>query len=162
MSEDSVPEQREAQVIDVVPVEEKPISPKSTWRNKPRKRGPKVPYLRKVAFVQGILDGKRKGESARDAGYAESSAPTAASHLLKDPEVKSMLGKALKKYQMTNDRIVGEIDKGLKHGALGTHEQYLDKALKIMGILKQDAPSENNINIVFANIMNSIASRGIE
>jgi hypothetical protein len=139
------------------------LSPEEILKRRKYGRGVrKLNILRKKEFVKGLLRGEKRTTAALSAGYSQAAAAKTGSRLMNDPLVKKSLERALKKYEITEDRLVAELDKGLKHGEIGKHDQYLDKAMKLVGMLKPETSGNDNISIVFANIIAAVQQRGLE
>ena len=83
--------------------------------------------IKRKKLIAGIVAGKTQKQAAIDAGYSKKTAETQASQILKEPQVKSNLEKALDKAGLTDKRLADK------------HIELLDAQKTVSAVSGKDA-----------------------
>lgn len=119
--------------------------------------------VKEAKLVRAKAEGKTHLQAAEEAGYSmrgtSESIISTAGQTLKKPHVKQALQEALAKHDITLDRALAPISKGLSAQKqneytgeitedIKTQLQASDRALKLMGIAQGDTPNNQFIQII--------------
>lgn len=121
-----------------------------------------VNRLRKVKFARALVKGKTQKEAAIEAGFSPKSAHVMGSRLAKDPQVRAETARLMERRNLGVNRALKELDRGLKHGKLGSHDSYLEKQIRLLGADHSDISAVPNIHIVLQQLYQSAQERGLE
>lgn len=122
---------------------------------------PKRDQARIGKYIAARKSGKRKAESAREAGYAESSSGAKASALEKLPEVKNALAAAARKKGVNENRLAEVLAAGLKLPADEPNQvAYFKEAKHILGYGAKDeeVPAQQSVTNILIAINEARAS----
>lgn len=95
--------------------------------------------VKKAKFIKAVLSGEGLRDSAIAAGYAPGGAAQAGSKLIRRPDIQEAIQKALDSEGVTVSRCAAEVRKGLEFGKKGSHSDYLNIALKLHGLNRQES-----------------------
>lgn len=120
--------------------------------------------VRYKKFAQAIFSGANQTQAAMMADGIEChNARGVGYRLMKNPEVQKELQVLMDKKSLGVERAMEELDKGLKEGKIGSHAEYLDKQLKILGMIGSGSSStpekQPNTNI-FQQLIIEAENRG--
>jgi phage terminase small subunit len=114
-------------------------------------------------LARGLAAGKTMADAALSAGYGKNkkSARVHAYEALQNSNIKKTLEKALEDAGISADSLTAEIKKGLKQGKIGSHDKYLELALRLRGDLSKSEATVINIQAVIASIRAECVKRGL-
>ena len=119
-------------------------------------------------LIKGVVAGKSITQAALDAGYGKgvnaNSAKSQGSHELRNPNVSKAFDEALERAGLTMDSIASEIKAGLNAKKYGSHDSYVQIALKTKGFLSPDADGgakSDKISIAIA-VLDERGRRGLD
>ena len=118
-------------------------------------------------FAKAIFCGANQTEAALLAGVHDGAGTTVeGSRLIRNPivqqELKNLMG-LMESKNLGVDRALGELEKGLTNGKIGSNADYLDKQLKILGMLKNPTEDTSGKNIgpnIFTQLIIESEKRG--
>lgn len=111
----------------------------ATYREKrAKKRKNKITNKQKI-IVRATVQGLPSHEAAEKAGSrgTKKTQSEVTCRTLAMPHVQKWMAKYMEKYDLTEDRIAREIDRGLKTGKVGSHEKYVSHLMSLHGAGKE-------------------------
>lgn len=111
----------------------------------PRLKSPKL-TIREIKLIKALVDGKSQGQAGMIATNAttRASGATLAGRMLKRVDVQEALAAAFEKHGITMDAAIAPIGKALTDEDVEIQLKGSDRALKLMGIGKDEVGTTNN------------------
>lgn len=113
-------------------------------------------------FIRAILSGRSQKEAAIAAGYSPLSATSSGTQVMKNPEIREEIRKALEKQGLNLTYSFQELKRGLKDGKMGNHAEYLTLLLKIQKVMGNEEKSDAQTTNILAIIQDKLIQNPID
>jgi hypothetical protein len=121
------------------------------------KRRPSKKTLR--VFAENLAAGETKKDAALAAGISEGNAKKWGCVNSQRPEVQEILAKASVKYDLGLERVLKELDRGLKEATPdGKHVEYLDRLDRLHGLTPREKSGDTGASSIVSALVEALDS----